>query len=127
MSITLKELLGDGARAEGFEEFTAFVDGLVAQKPEGMTPDDMCFVRLVRIMATAATEGANQETSSFGIDVPVVLLELCRAAGFAVASAALSVSDENTDLDRLREGIMESMALGVDFMIEHTRKHRVAA
>ena len=127
MSVTLKELLGDGARAKGFEEFTTFVDGLVAQKPAGLTPDDMCFVRLVRIMATAATEGANQETSLHGIDVRVVLLELCRAAGFAVASAALSVSDENPDLDLLREGIMEAVALGVDYMIEHTCKRVVAA
>ena len=123
MAQRLVELLGDGARAGGFEEMTSFLDGIVAQNPTGLADDELSFVRLMKIMVTAATEGANQEFICHGRPMPEIALGLCRGAGFAVTSAVLSTNDNGADLDELREAIMHSIGLGVDYMIEHTRKH----
>lgn len=119
----LNELLGDGARADGFEELTRFLDGLVTQRPVGLSDEEASYIRLLKIMATAATEGANQEWSQHGRPTAEIALGLCRSAGFAVASAVLSVNDNDADLKNMREAIMYSIGLGVDYMIDHVRKH----
>ena len=123
----LADFIGDGARADGFEELTRFLDGIVSQNPSGLSDDEMSFVRLLKIMSVAATEGANQEWERHRTPMPVIALGLCRAAGFAVTSAVLSTSSENANLDELRQAIMHVIGLGVDYMIEDTRKHWSAA
>jgi hypothetical protein len=126
MTNRLMELLGDGARADGFEELTRFLDGIVAQNPTYLADDELSFVRLLKIMTTAATEGANQEWQRHGRSAPEIALGLCRAAGFAVASAVLSTNDNDADLSELRDAIMHSIALGVDYMVNHARDHTVS-
>ena len=120
----LNELLGDGVRAEGFEELTRFLDGLVTQRPAGLSDEEASYIRILKIMATAATESVNQEAVQHSRPTREIALGLCRASGFAVASAILSVKDDGADLEKVREAIMYSLGLGVDYIIEHVRKYQ---
>lgn len=124
MAKSLAELLGDGARADGFDELSRFLDGIQAQNPTDLPASELSFIRMLKIMTTAATEASHQESVRHGRPVPEIAAAVCRAAGFAITSAVLSVHDRDADLKQLRAAVMRSVAMGVDYMIDHTRKAR---
>lgn len=94
---TLAQLIGDGQRGDGWE-------GLEHATRQYLNSSDQHhreLTRFLRLFTVAAIEGARQSTAA-GSDFANTIMEMSRAAGFAVACAATSATDHD-DLDRITE------------------------
>lgn len=84
----LRDLLGQN-RAESFEEFLA-----ESELPPDADPRLASRVRFLRLMTTAAIEGA-REASAAGIEAADLLADLAETAGMALAGVAIQCAERH--------------------------------
>jgi len=94
---TLAQLIGDGQRGDGWEG----LEDATRQYLKSSNEHHRELTRFIRLFTVAAIEGARQSTEA-GAAYADTIMEMSRAAGFAVACAATSAADHD-DLERLTE------------------------
>lgn len=113
---SLAEWLGDGARAEGFEEWVA--ETLAIQAGE-ISPDEASIVRIVQTLAVAFMEAMRAETERHGRSPAEVVHFAARAAGVAIMSPVLSLAkDDARGLHELVRIITKDFKVGAKLMAE---------
>jgi hypothetical protein len=94
---TLAELIGDGQRGDGWEG----LEHATRQYLGSTDTHHRELTRFIRLFTVAAIEGARQSTAA-GTSYAETIMEMSRAAGYAVACAATSATDHD-DLERLTD------------------------
>jgi hypothetical protein len=102
---SLAEWLGDGTRADGFEEW---VREAISLEDEMASEQDKLTVRVLRTLSIACVEILRSEYERSGTSVPA-LVTLARSCGVATMYAALSVVDPEKLLGGAAE-IAETMS-----------------
>lgn len=102
---SLAQWLGDGQRAEGFEEW---VREMIALQTDGLPPDEASVLRMIQTLAIAFMEAMRAETEQHGRSPAEVVHLAARAAGVAIMSPILSLCRDDAthlrDLVRLLAG-----------------------
>lgn len=124
---SLAQWLGDGARADGFEEWvkeTVFIERAVTNEAEASA------VRMVRTMAIAMMEACRIETERHGRNAADVLVTVSRVTGCAAMAAVLSIIDHAKGpppLMRVARELGEEYAHGAKLMAKAHMEGVVAA
>lgn len=95
---SLAQWLGDGKRADGFEEWLH--ETLALETEFGKTPDDATILRMIQTLAVAFMEVCRREHER-GRSASEITHLLARAAGIAIMSPVLCVCRD--DAKSLRE------------------------
>lgn len=113
---SLADWIGDGARADGFEEWvqTSIPVGAVSD-----TPEERAALRLIKILSVATVEGCRTETDIHGREFGATISLLSRAAGCAVGAALVSAMDDDIPSPlRITKLITEEFRNGLKLMLK---------
>ena len=112
----LSELIGDGARGEGWDELERATRQYLTYSPTG---EGAVLTLFLRLFCVAAVEGARQADAA-GAEYPDVVFAMCRAAGIAIATAAGSVCDDDNAhrLAELKPILGGLVADGVNLLLD---------
>lgn len=116
---SLAQWLGDGARADGFEEWVA--ESVIAERhvaDEG----EASALRLLRILCIAMVEACRVETDIHGRDHAETVTRLGRCCGVALMAAQISIldGDKKPPLLRIARIFAAEFAHGARTMAEST-------
>lgn len=113
----LAELIGDGARGEGWDELERATRQYLTYHPIG---DGAVLTHFLRLFCVAAVEGARQADAT-GAEFPDVVSAMCKAAGMAVATAAGSACDDESAhrLAELKPILAGLVADGINYLIDY--------
>lgn len=115
---SLARFLGDGARAEGFEEFVTFVDSIT--KPDAYPnagPRERVMVRVWSTMCVAAIEAGRKETD-LGTDLAEVIQVLAFFAGATAAAAVMTPLKDDVPTKWVKRFVHTQMRAGADWFID---------
>lgn len=121
---SLSEWLGDGARADGFEEWVA---ESIAVEGELKDPEQAAVVRMVRTFSIAMVEICRIEDERHLRTAHQIFPALARAAGVAIAAALASAIDHDQAraFPKLTRTMSEEFHHGAKvFLDAATRKNR---
>lgn len=112
---SLSEWLGDGTRADGYEEWARdllFIDQKTA------SPEQKIGLRMVRTLTVACMETMRQEAAAGDVSSAEALRCLARAAGIAVGAPILSmVRDDAENLGTLAQLLADEFLCGVALLL----------
>lgn len=113
---SLAEWLGDGTRADGFEEW---VRETISIGAEVGTDDERAAIRMIQTMAIACMEACRTEHEQYGRSQAATLHLLARCCGVAVMSPVLSACHEAPDssLHKLIRLLADDFKHGAKMMI----------
>lgn len=100
---TLRELLGDGDRTEGFAEWIVESFAASALLNAANEPWKAMYMRLVQLMAVAGLEGIRREDEQHGNDFAQACFALAQAMGTASMTAALGGMVDDVPAQTLRD------------------------
>jgi hypothetical protein len=113
---SLAQWLGDGTRAEGFEEW---LRETLALESEALSPDEAAVVRMIQTLAVAFMEVAKNESERHGRPIASTMHHLARAAGVAVMSPILSLCrDDASHLHDLVRVLAKDFKIGAKMMAD---------
>lgn len=113
---TLAQFIGNGTRAEDFEQFEAYVRDLMVAYPDA-TGDTKRLVRFMRAFSLAAVEVARQEGDGTGTTALEVCHSMLQGGTVAMASAVLSIVSEDIPAELFRDFIVERVNTALDEII----------
>lgn len=113
---SLAELIGDGSRADGWDELERATRQYLTYYPKG---EGAVLTFFLRLFCVAAVEGARQSDAS-GAEFPDTISAMCKAAGIAVATAAGSACEDGDiqKLAKLKPILAGLVADGINFLID---------
>lgn len=111
---SLREWLGDGARADGFEEYVE----AVLQGKKSPDPGVRASHRVIETLMIAMVEAGRREDAA-GEQAVDTLLRMGRGTGFAFMSAMVSKVDDAMPLDEALEMATEMFREGAQAFITH--------
>lgn len=111
---TLAQHLGDGNRAEGFEEWVAAnYAAEVLSGDEGAKATG----RIIRTLTIAMVEAGRRENEE-GADYFDTVLRMGRGAGVALMAAVMSTLRDDAPLDEARDMIVKLVSEGADWFLK---------
>ena len=113
---TLREWLGDGARADGFEEFVLST----LQAEDGEDAGVQASMRVIRTLLIAMVEAGRREDEA-GSDAVDTLLRMGRGLGYAFMAAMVSKGSPDMPLLRAKKMALEMVAEGAALFVQHER------
>lgn len=113
---TLRQWLGDGARAEGFEEFVL----ATLNAEDGSDPGVQASMRVVRTLLVAMVEAGRREDEA-GSDAVDTLLRMGRGLGYAFMAAMVSKGSKDMPLLRAKKMALEMVGEGAALFVQHER------
>lgn len=108
----LSAFIGDGNRTAGFEAFLNDVTAVQAANPDASVGQHQ-LARFMTAISIACVEIAAQQDCTTKEQTLDVLERMCLAAGVAVASAALSVLNNDVPANLLRALVIPAYKTGV--------------
>jgi len=120
---SLGQWLGDGARAEGFEEW---VRENLDHEAHIVDPNERAVLRMVNILSVACVEICRRETDLHGRDNSETLIHLGRAVGVALMAPLLCCADANMPiaLQRLMKIVLGEVRHGAESMLRSYESKR---
>jgi hypothetical protein len=113
---TLAQWLGDGGRADGFEEW---VRTMLDAERDGATADEAAASRIIRTLSIACIECARTEDERHGRPFELTVVMLARLAGVAIMAAVMSPLDDGDEvppLDNIARMMVEEFRHGTSIM-----------
>lgn len=116
---SLTEWLGDGARAEGFEDW---VRETISLEHDVGTDEERAAIRMIQTLAIACMEVCRREHEQYGRSQAEALHLLARCCGVAVMSPVLSACHEapRSSLHKLVRLLADDFKRGASLMVRGT-------
>lgn len=113
---SLAEWLGDGARADGFEEWVA---NTIELRDEVGTENEKAALRMIQTLAIAMMEVCRRESEQYGRSPGETVHLLARTCGLAIMSPVLSLCQEQpaSALHKLVRVLADEFKAGAKLMI----------
>lgn len=105
---TLREFLGEGARAEGFEEWVA--ENMALQE-RAKTPQEAAAARMIQIFSIAAVEALRRETEA-GMEAIDAMMMMPRCVAWSIMAASLCAIKEDAPYLRVAKIVSDEFAEG---------------
>lgn len=118
---TLAQWIGDGARADGFEDW---VRCCIEQAPKTRTADESAALRILQTVCIAFVEAGRAEIDRHGRKAEEVILHLPRIGAYAAMMAIISMAREDADLCELLELLTPEMLSGAKMAVESVMRSR---
>lgn len=123
---TLRALLGDGDRTEGFAEWIVESFAASALLDAAEEPWKAMYMRLVQLMAVAGLEGLKREEAHHGNDFAQACFALAQAMGTASMTAALGGMVEDVP-DQVLRDMARDFSATFAAAAEHVAERVIAA
>lgn len=105
---TLREFLGDGARAEGFEEWVA--ENMALQE-RAKTPQEAAAARMIQTFSIAAVEVLRRETEA-GMEAIDAMMMMPRCVSWSIMAACLCAIKDDAPYLRVAKIVADEFAEG---------------
>ncbi len=113
----LREWLGDGARADGFEEW--IVASLAAS--ESSDHGAAASARVLHTLCIAMVEAGRRE-DGLGSDQVDTVMRMGRGLGYAFMAAIVGKGRDDMPFGEARKMALQLVQEGMDFFVEHNRR-----
>lgn len=113
----LKEWLGDGARADGFEEWVAASLAAAQSKDTGTAATN----RVLHTLCIAMVEAGRRE-DTLGMDRVDTMMRMGRGLGYALMSAMVGKGRDDMPIGEAQQVALALVKEGMDFFALHNKR-----